>query len=218
MAAAEQYDRRQAAKVSSVEVINDFRAALAKFAEEGQAGLAAAEAEIQRRLDWLEHDQTAHWRRELELRRRTLDEARVNLSRKTMGRIEDHLPHREEQMAFEKAKRVVAEAEAKLETIQRWTRALRSASEQYRGAVQGFQDLLTVRVPAARSSLDQINQRLQAYLTTTPPNERSPEGMGFSGSASPTGTDAEEIDSDVDAATDDAADDTSRRASEDDPD
>ena len=177
--AAHHADRRQAAHVHSVEVVSDFRASLAKFADDAQAGVSAADAEVQRWLSWVEDTQLAHWRRELERRRRLMEEARVNLARKAVGRIEDHAPHREEKAAYDRAKRMVAEAEEKLESVQRWARVLRHEFDQYRGAVQGFQDVLSVRIPMARAALDQIGQRLDAYLSTAPP-EGTEDGAGWS--------------------------------------
>lgn len=174
MAASSSGDRRQAANIQSVTLLSDFRSSLAKFADDAQAGVSAADADVQRWLAWIEDTQANHWRGELARRRQQQEEARVNLARKTIGRVEDQAPHREEQVALERAKRRVAEAEAKLEAIQRWARLMRHEAEMYRGAVQGFQDVISVRVPLARAALDQITQRLEAYLTVTPPSTPAP--------------------------------------------
>ena len=49
------------AHVDSIDALKTFRVALIKFAEEANAALATAEAEMQRTVGWLERDQLSFW-------------------------------------------------------------------------------------------------------------------------------------------------------------
>src|ERR1035438_9863285 len=51
----------EGARINSVDALSMFRAALIKFAENGNVALTSADSDIDRVLGWLERDQTTYW-------------------------------------------------------------------------------------------------------------------------------------------------------------
>ena len=58
----------QFARVTNVEVLADFKAALAGFAETAGLGLSEAQSDVQRTIWWIQQDRLSHWQRELKKR------------------------------------------------------------------------------------------------------------------------------------------------------
>ena len=57
------------ADVRSIEVLKEFRAALALYSEEAQAALGAVKMEARRTVQWLQHDRKTHWSEQIKRRR-----------------------------------------------------------------------------------------------------------------------------------------------------
>lgn len=70
------------ARVGSLDVFQDVRAAYAKFGDSGRNALIAVDLEIRRMLDWLEKDQVGYWKGEIRRREEKLNEAKTALHRK----------------------------------------------------------------------------------------------------------------------------------------
>ncbi len=51
----------EGARIHSVDALSIFRAALIKFAENGNVALSSADSDIDRVLGWLERDQLSYW-------------------------------------------------------------------------------------------------------------------------------------------------------------
>ena len=64
------------ARVSSIDVIRRFRATLCTFIEEASMALGEAQAEVQRTLWWLQHDQVRHWQRQIRRRSEKVAQAK----------------------------------------------------------------------------------------------------------------------------------------------
>src|SRR5687767_8185731 len=105
---------QQAARVLSIEALEEFRAALDNFVEVGKDALGANDMEIQRAAAWLD-EQLKHWQKELRVRQEEFIIAKNNLKRRQLMEINGRHPDcTEQEEAFELARRRVREAEEKV--------------------------------------------------------------------------------------------------------
>src|SRR5438552_6386447 len=128
------------AHVESVDALKDFRAALWKFTETANQSLSEAEADLQRTLNWLEHDARTYWQGQIRLRTKDLARAREALAAKTAISRKDGTKPRaiEEQNAVTKVKHQIEDAEKKLEKVKQYAKLFQREALQYRGLMQRF--------------------------------------------------------------------------------
>ena len=69
----------QSARVTSIEMLVDFRAALCTFGERAGEILSSVQMAVARASDWLEN-QTTYWQRELRAERGRRDPSQIELS------------------------------------------------------------------------------------------------------------------------------------------
>src|SRR5688500_2513179 len=154
------------AHVDSIDTLKVFRVALIKFAEEANAALASAEAEMQRMVGWLERDQVSFWTFQLRKRQEGLSRAQEARRNKKLfpdaaGRFPTPI---EEEKAVRKWKAAVEEAEQKLANCKKYGRLLQKAIMDYKGGVQRFSSAVQVETPNAVARLDRMVDKLEAYV------------------------------------------------------
>ena len=162
----------QSARVTAVDAIRDFQAALAGFCEEAREALDAVDMEARRILEWVQHDQLNYWRREVLNRQDELAHAKADLFRRQLARISGQHPDCIEQKeAVWAAQRRLEEAEDKIEKCRQWGRALLQALEEYQGPAHQLAALVEGQPPRSVTFLDQVIATLDAYLTLPPVSE-----------------------------------------------
>ena len=165
-----------AAHVDSIDTLKTFRVALIKFAEEANASLATAEAEMQRTIGWLERDQMSFWQFQIRKRQEALGRAQEALRMKKLfpdasGRVPTPV---EEEKAVRRCKVALEEAEQKLANTKRWARALQKAVMDYKGGVARFSTWVGAEIPNAIARLDRMVSKLEAYVALKVPGGYSP--------------------------------------------
>src|SRR5579862_5096261 len=100
------------AKVTSVEVLDTFRASLMIFQGKARRALDDAIDQLRHTRMWLQHEQRTRWESELKKRSRALDQAVQELMSAKLSNLRDNITFH--QNAVRKAKAAVAEAEEKL--------------------------------------------------------------------------------------------------------
>src|SRR6516162_269398 len=109
------------ARVTSVQAITDFKAALLIFCQEAKEVLASIEMENRRMTDWVERDRLSHWQREIRNRQEEMAQAKADLFRKQITRISgQHPDFIEERDALRKAVYRLEEAEEKVRRCRLW--------------------------------------------------------------------------------------------------
>lgn len=149
------------AKVSSTYAIDRFRAALICYVEKARTTIDDVLDDVKKTNYWLEGDQTRHWK--LKIRRRTVkfEVAKQQLfTARLSGYKEDTLL---EQMAVNRTKRSLMEAEEKLKTIRRWIRDFDTLVMPVAKKMNMLDSVLTGRMPKAIVHLDRILKALEAY-------------------------------------------------------
>ena len=170
----------ESARVTSVETVARFAAALRQFGDEASGALLALDQQVNRALHWIEHEAPALWRKEV---RRQYDEvarARSAFENCKMRVVAGHEPACiEEEKALRAAKRRLAEAQEKLELTGKWAVKLRREIDEYRGRVGRLKRVLDADVPKAVGLLDRTSAALDAYVGSAgEPDAAPPAGGG----------------------------------------
>ncbi|GJM19596.1 MAG: hypothetical protein DHS20C14_18090 [Phycisphaeraceae bacterium] len=164
----------ESARVTSVEALRGFVPAVVSFREDVQGGLLTADATAQRAVDWVRNDRLPYWKREVRKRQELVTRARSNFESKRPIHADDSRPNTDAQIALDKARRALADAEKKLAATGRWARVIEKAIEEYRGAVQGLSGLARSDMARATGALEAMASSLDEYLAVGGPDSGKP--------------------------------------------
>lgn len=154
------------AKVTSVDAIDSFRAALLVYLSKARPVLEDACDEASRTRQWLQTSQRIHWENEVRKRTRILENAQQALLSANIANLRE--PGMAEKNAVTKAKRALTDAEDKLKCVKRWTRDF---DQQVAPLVKQLEQLRTTLVndmPKAAVHLSQVVKTLDAYANVAP--------------------------------------------------
>lgn len=158
------------AKVQSIEAIESFHGALAKFERRAESALETLSGELRRALDWLEHDRPAFWKEQHRLATNEVNQAKLRLEHCLMFPVAGERPAcREEKAELKKSQARLEYCRAKRERIKHWNRQLQHELFEYEGRIGHFQRLLEVELPIAKAKLKQLVRRLDEYRIERPP-------------------------------------------------
>jgi DNA repair exonuclease SbcCD ATPase subunit len=164
-----------AARVTSLESLERFRAGLLEFIDDARNALSEADSEVARLQVWLDGEQKIHWQQELRRRNEQVTRAKSELYRKQVTvSSKDRPPSAiDEKKALRRAEERLAEAEQKLRRIRHWSIHLGQESNRYRAAVASLSAALERDLPASAALLKRAILAIEAYLHTAPPDLRS---------------------------------------------
>jgi hypothetical protein len=172
------------ARVASLDRVQEFRSAYAKFGEAARHAMLGVDLEIRRMLDWLEKDQVAFWKAEIRRREGKVNEAKAALHRKRITAAFGHtVGDTDELVAVRKAQARLQEAEEKLKLVKQWYLTVEQEVNEYRGPAQMLNNVLDADVPRALASLERSLVSLESYLQTAAPSAVESLGAEFSASA-----------------------------------
>lgn len=154
------------AQVTSIEAIAALRSALINYLAKAKPILEDACDEVFRTREWLEHDRRVYWENQFKKRSRALEEARQALLGAKMSKLRD--ARTAEQMAVERAKRGVAEAEEKLRRIRRWTAEFGHHVEVLLKELEQLRVVLSNDMTKAVAHLAQVVKILDSYAGLKP--------------------------------------------------
>jgi hypothetical protein len=157
------------ARVTSLDLLRDFRAALAAFKADGQDGLTAIALDVRRAFDWLA-DRRAFWVRTVRECQDEVTHAKAELARKQVFLPGERQPDTTQEVkALRLAQARLAHAEEQVERCRRWEPTLRRAADEYEGPARQLADLLEADVPKAVSLMDRLIAALEEYLAVAKP-------------------------------------------------
>ncbi len=162
------------ARVHSIEVLQDFRAALCEFGQGASTALEEAVSEVQRVLMWLKLEQRPYWQGELRRRNEAYAQAKLALKRKRdleTSPLGGHYSYVDERKAVALAERRVAEAETRYRNVQRWAMKLEDEAFTFKTVLRGLLDTVELDLPTALSDIDAMVIALEKYLSVAPPAE-----------------------------------------------
>jgi len=161
---------RQAASVSSINALKDFKGALSTFAIVIRTALGEAQSDPQRTTWWVQQDRVTHWQAQKRKRTAQLAQAKSELFRAQVASPDQSVPATLERKAVAEAQRRMDEAETKLANIKRWSRLLEREVILYKGHCQQLARAIDGDVPAALLRLDKMVAALEKYVRIAAPN------------------------------------------------
>jgi hypothetical protein len=153
-------------KITSIEALQDFRAALIVYLSKAKPALEEVSAEIGRTRVWLQYTQKAHWESIAKKRARALEEAQAAMFSSKLSIISK--VSSAEQLALAKAKRAYEEAEGKLRVLRKWDRDFDNRIEPPSRQLERLNGVLTDEMGKALHFLTEAVERLAEYAGTKP--------------------------------------------------
>jgi hypothetical protein len=147
--------------------LDAFRASLILYVSKARPALEEVSAEAVRVRLWLENDRRVHWEAQVRRRRNVLEQARQALSSARMSSLPQ--ASSSEQMAVQRAKRALDEAEAKLKMLKYWKREFDNRVEPLVNQLQKLHTFLAHDLNKATAYLTEIINTLAEYAGTPPP-------------------------------------------------
>jgi hypothetical protein len=153
------------ANVHSSEAIDAVRAALLSFAERTGDAIASLELEMQRVVEWVEHDRPRHWKNQNRIASDELTAAKAALSRCLMfpKTVSDRPACYEERQAVKQAQARLDYCERKAERVRHWMRVLPHELSEYKGRISRLKRLVEYEIPQAVGVLNTLLRRLEEY-------------------------------------------------------
>jgi hypothetical protein len=179
------------AKVTSLEVIESFRAKLIVYREKAARVLDEISDEVTRTRSWLEQDRPAYWQNQMRRCARDLEAAQQELFSARLSGLRD--ASYAQQAAVQRLRREIRDAEEKLKMVKQWQRQYDTRVESPARQVEKLRHFLGHDVNRALAYLNETLKNLTAYteLSPTAPLASSPEretdnpgGDAIQGSAS----------------------------------
>jgi hypothetical protein len=174
------------ARVASLDRVQEFRSAYAKFGDAARQVLLGVDLEIRRMLDWLEKDQVAFWKGEIRRCEGKVNEAKAALHRKRITAAFGHtVGDTDEIVLLRKAQARLHAAEDKLKLVKQWQLVIEQEVNEYRGPAQMLGNVLDADVPRALGSLERSLTTLESYLQAAAPSAVETLGAEFTSAAMP---------------------------------
>jgi hypothetical protein len=155
------------AHVTSVDALESFRANLIVYLSKARPTLEEVSSAVQRTRGWLENEQRAHWEGELRRRSRALEEAQQALFSSKLSSFRE--TSAAEQMAVQRSRRAVEEAEGKLRMLKQWSRVFDNRVDPLVKQMEKLHTVLAHDMVQAVAFLAQAVNTLDAYAEVAPP-------------------------------------------------
>lgn len=136
-----------------------------------------AESDLSRTQVWLKYDRLPYWTHELRRRQELLTRAKSEMFRSVVQSDTDGRAGVDQKKTLEKAKRMLAEAEEKLQAVRRWLRIIDHENVLYRGEVQSLSGFIDADLAQAEARLERMASNLDDYAQLVSPSG-DPSGAG----------------------------------------
>jgi hypothetical protein len=154
------------AHVTSVDALESFRSSLIIYVSKARPTLEEVSSDVQRMRGWLEGEQRTYWENELRRRARALQEAQQALFSARISKLSEASAM--EQLAVQRTKRALDEAEAKLRTIKQWNRVFDNRVGPLVKQMEKLHTVLTNDMVQAIAYLKQAIDTLHNYAGVIP--------------------------------------------------
>ena len=165
------------ANVTSVEAIELFRSQLIVYLTKARPTVEEASAEVVRTRSWLETEQRVHWEKEMRRRAKTLEQAEQELFSSRISSLKDESSL--QQLAVQRAKRALEEADGKLRVVKRWAREFDNRIQPLLKQIEKLHTVLSHDMVKGVASLTQTVNTLAAYAEVG----QAPASSGSGGAA-----------------------------------
>ncbi len=166
---------------ADIQRLDEFRVTLGKFSDIATTTLEEAIMDVQRTQMWLNQEQTTYWKTQIrkftEQLQRAKQELRSKMSFDQMSDLKGQPSYVDERKAIKKAEMKLEYAEEKMKNVKRWIRLMEKESQDFRGALQGLNNVLRVDLPNSRNLLERMIQSLMDYFAASPNSQIAPNSV-----------------------------------------
>ena len=162
------------AHVSSVDALEAFRATLVIYLSKARPALEEVSSDILRTRMWLQNDQRMHWETQVRRRTKELEQAQQAVSSARMSDFRQNIST--EQLAMQRARRALDEAEAKLKRLKWWNREFDSRVQPLAKQLEKLHTVLSHDMVQAAAYLNEAVNTLAAYAERGPAPTAPPSG------------------------------------------
>jgi exonuclease VII large subunit len=171
------------ANVRSLDAIREFRPSVRRFEDDVMSALSMLRTELNRTLQWLDHDCPAYWQQQIRNGYDNVNEARTTLSRKSMMTVAGHRSDCiDEKKALAKAKQNLEFAQQKLQLCRQWSIKAHRAADEYTARIGRAEQSLGQGIPRLMALLERMVLALESYASV----ERASRTDDFLSSATAT--------------------------------
>ena len=149
------------AQVTSIDALEAFRSNLIVYLSKARPTLEEVSSDVQRMRSWLGAEQRLYWENEVRRRSRALQEAQAALFSSRISRLRE--ASAAEQMAVQRTKRALDEAEGKLRTLKQWNQVFDNRVDPLVKQMEKLQTVLSHDMVQAVAFLTQAIHTLQTY-------------------------------------------------------
>ena len=160
------------ARISNLDAIESFRAALIVFMSKTRQALESAQDAVRKTRSWLQTEQPAYWASQIRLRQNRLDQAQQELMSARMSEFVENPAA--QQMAVRKARAALEEAQAKMERTKHWARDFDRSVDPMARKLDSLRDFVDNDLAKAVAYLVEIQKILQAYNESPAPAAPEP--------------------------------------------
>lgn len=159
------------ANVRSLDAIRQFRPAVVRFEDDVKAALTGLRTELNRTMQWLDHDCPAYWQQRIRNGFDTVAEARTQLSRKSMMTVAGHRSECiDEKKALARAKEQLEFAQEKLKLCRQWSIKAHRAADEYQSRIGRAEQTINQGLPRVMAILEKIVLALESYTSVERPS------------------------------------------------
>lgn len=152
------------AKITSVEVLERFRASLVIFLTKARRSLDHSGDEVRRTHTWLMGEQRQFWEMQIKRRQKILDRVTQELLTAKLSSLRDNTTVQEN--AVRKAKRDMQDAEEKIRLIKFWSREFERLADPMVRRLERLRQFLDHDLPMASAYLVEAQKTLESYTGT----------------------------------------------------
>ena len=150
------------AKITSIDALEAFRASLIVFLSKARNALDQESDEIRRMRAWIANDRRTHWENEVRRRARALAQAEQELMSARMTKAADSLTI--QQMAVNRAKGALEEAQAKMRKVKIWIRDFDGEIEPLARGLNSLRGTLDHDLPQGIAYLSEVQKIMEGYM------------------------------------------------------
>ncbi len=174
------------AKVTSIDELERFRAALIIFLDIAHRCIDEATDEVRRTRLWLQGDQLMYWQTEIRKRQKKLDALEQELFGARLSGLREPSPQLIAQVR--RAKEALHDAEVKLRNTKGWIKNFDHKAEPMVRKLESLRFFLIHEMPKGLAFLVQAQKTLEAYANTPLVAPSKPAGPAAPASAPAPGT------------------------------
>jgi hypothetical protein len=154
------------ANVRSLDAIREFRPSVRRFEDDVMSALTMLRTELNRTLQWLDHDCPAYWQQQIRNGFDNVAEARTTLTRKSMMTVAGHRSDCiDEKKALAKAKQNLEFAQQKLQLCRQWSIKAHRAADEYTARIGRAEQSIGHGIPKMLALLEKMVLALESYAS-----------------------------------------------------